>query len=384
MLLPRLIGTRRSAPPETPDGAQRQDALTDAAMALAEAPGDMAPDVVLHTAAAAAARIAGAAAVVVTADDGRVERLVGPSLDGCTRETLARPEILRAVEARLDAVGRPLGVGDLDVATARTLAAVAPDGCVFVRIEPRAVFVLIDHALDDEAVHLVTVLARLTAAALSHARTTADLRAACEELRALSAHVLVRQDDDLGRTADELHEGTCQRLAAANAQLEALAAMLEGQRAPLARLRDARALVNHALGELRELAQRMRPSVLARLGYVEALRWYVKRVRDRAGVALSLEVEGAETRLPSEIETALYRATEEALSAAVEMRGSTRLRVRYRREPGAVRIEIAGPSPDAMDLVAMRERLRPFGGAVHVTASDERAVIRVEVPAPVN
>jgi len=241
-----------------------------------------------------------------------------------------------------------------------------------------------DHAVDDEAVRLVTVLARLTAAALDHARTTAGLRAACDELRTLSAHVLVRQDDELGRTADELHEGTCQRLAAANAQLEALAAMLEGQRAPLARLRDARGLVNHALGELRELAQRMRPSVLASLGYVEALRWYVKRLRDRAGVALSLEVEGAETRLPSEMETALYRATEEALAAAAEMHGPGRLRVRYRREPEAVRIEIAGPSPDAVDLVAMRERLRPFGGAVQVTSSEDRTVIRVEVPAPVN
>jgi hypothetical protein len=63
---------------------------------------------------------------------------------------------------------------------------------------------------------------------------------------------------------------------------------------------------------------------------------------------------------------------------------SSRLRVRYRREPETVRVEIAGPSPDAVDLVAMRERLRPFGGAVHVIASDERAVIHVEVPAPVN
>ena len=382
MLLPRLMGTRRSAPPESPESLQRRDTLTDAAVALAEARGDAARDIVLHIAAAAAARIAGAAAVVVTADDGRLERLVGPSLDGCTRETLSRPEILSAVEASLDAVGRPLGVRDLDVVTARTLAAVAPDGCVFVRIEPRTVFVLIDHALDDEAVRLVTVLARLTAAALRNGRTTAGLRATCNELHELSAHVLVRQDDELGRTADELHEGTCQRLAAANAQLEALAAMLEGQRAPLARLRDARALVNQALGELRELAQRMRPSVLASLGYVEALRWYLKRLRDRAGVALSLEVEGAETRLPSEIETALYRATEDALGAAAEARMPSRLRVRYRREPEAVRIEIDGPSPDAIDLVAIRERLRPFGGAVHVTASDEHAVIRVEVPAP--
>src|SRR5262249_58942825 len=130
------------------------------------------------------------------------------------------------------------------------------------------------------------------AAALEHARTTTELRAACEELRALSAHVLVRRDDDLGRTADELHEGTCQRLAAANAQLEALAAMLEGQRAPLARLRDARALVNHALGELRELAQRMRPAVLSGLGHVGGVPRRLQPRPRRRGVAPALRVHG--------------------------------------------------------------------------------------------
>jgi two-component system, NarL family, sensor histidine kinase UhpB len=230
---------------------------------------------------------------------------------------------------------------------------------------------------------VVGVLARLTAAALARAETAATLRVSCAELRRLCADVLVRQDGELGRTARELHEGICQRLAAANVQLEALAALLEPQGAALARLRDARALVNQTLGELRELAQRLRPSVLENLGYVEALRWYLERLRQRGGVVLSLEVEGGEARLPVAMEGALYRATEEALGPAV--RASRRLRVRYRREPTAVRIEIVGPAPDAVDLVAIRERLRPFGGAVHVrSAPDRSAVIAVEVPAPVD
>jgi signal transduction histidine kinase len=176
------------------------------------------------------------------------------------------------VRAGLERLGHPLRSADLDAATARTLAAVAPHGLVFVPIDRSTLFALVglgpEQGLDEDTVVVATMLARLTDSALANARAVEALRARCEELRRLSTHILERQDDDLGRTAYELHEGTCQRLAAANAQLEALGAILDGQRVALAPLRDARALVNQALGELRELAQRMRPSVLGSLGYL--------------------------------------------------------------------------------------------------------------------
>jgi len=162
-----------------------------------------------------------------------------------------------------------------------------------------------------------------------------------------------------------------------------LRTLVDGKGAAPACLRDARALLNQTLRELRELAQRLRPSVLENLGYVEALRWYLGRLRTRDGVAPSLEIEGSETRLPVAMETALYRATEQALGAAAETQGAGCVRVRYRREAEGVRIEIAGRSPDVVDLVAMRERLRPFGGAVLVNAPPDRApVIEMQMPAP--
>jgi signal transduction histidine kinase len=58
------------------------------------------------------------------------------------------------------------------------------------------------------------------------------------------------------------------------------------------------------------------------------------------------------------------------------------LRVRYRHEGSGVHIEIAGQHPGNIDLIAMRERLRPFGGAVRVTSRpDTSSVIEVDVPA---
>jgi signal transduction histidine kinase len=369
--------------PSNGAGARRA-ALADAALALAEAGGDPALDHILRITVEAAVRITGAGAAVALADaDGALQRFVGHGIDAGVQDALTRSKALRALLSALRAGGRPVGPDDLDPAVGRTLRAAAPHGFLAVPVDAGACLVLAPRtpgtAIDDDAVGLAGTLARHAHAALENALALVSLRASCEELRQLSTQLVVRQDDVLGRTAYELHEGICQRLAAANAQLEALGTMIADQRAARGRLRDARLLVGQAVGELRELSQRLRPPVLD-LGYVAAVRWYLNRLRDQSGVALSLEVHGAETRLPSEMESALYRATEEALGAAAEARVPCALSVCYRREPEAIRVEIAGTPPEKVDLVAIRERLRPFGGAVHVTAAVP-PVIEVYVPA---
>ena len=370
-------------------GRLRREHLAEAAVALGDGYGG-APQIerILRVAVDAVARMTRAgAALVLAGDDGRVQRLASHALDGCTRDTLARPDVLGGMLDRLAAAERPLAGDDIDGVLGRTLRAVAPHGIVLVPVDRLSLFVVVARAveseLDEDAVAVVTLLARLASAALERVRGAVALQTRCEELRRLCADSLVRHERDLARTARDLHEGVCQRLAAANAHLEAVAGAVRGQRDVLGALRDARALVNQTLGELRALAQQLRPSVLENLGYVEALRWYVGRLREREGLALALEVEGAEERLPLDMESALYRATEDALGPLAAVRDvRRRLRVRYRREAESVFLEIAGPRPDAVDLTAMRERLRPFGGEVNISASPGYpAVIALHVPA---
>jgi signal transduction histidine kinase len=119
--------------------------------------------------------------------------------------------------------------------------------------------------------------------------------------------------------------------------------------------------------------------LLDHLGYVHALRWYAGRLQERTGVALSLEVEGEDHRFPMEMEAALYRATEDALSSGARRQAD--MRVCYRHRPAAVQLEIAGMTPGAIELAAMRERLRPFRGTVRVsTPPDAPPVVALELP----
>jgi signal transduction histidine kinase len=388
--LQRLVsfaGAPTGTPPEGASTVPRCEALVDAAVALARAPTDEGIEPVLRIAVRGAARLAGGAAALALVDrDGRVERFAGERADGCTRDTLTRSDVLGPLLDAMRAIGTAVGPDDVGAPAARVLAALAPHGFLAVPVgaDGSGLIVVIageSEPLDAEVAGLLGVLGDATAATIARTRQVGELQERSEELHRLAEHVLAARDEELRHTAHELHEGICQRLAAANVQLQALDPLLDADGTPArARLRDARVLVKQTLGELRELAQALRPSVLEDFGYLHALRWYIGRLRARSGVALSLEIEGGESRLPLPVEGALYRATEDALKRVANGHGHGPLRVRYRREGSGVHIEIAGQPPGEVDLAAMRERLRPFGGAVRVTSGPDAPVIEVHVP----
>jgi len=388
--LGRLVAPFERAPaerPSAPAAALREEALAEAAFLLAATPSDGRLDPLLRFASQAAARIAGAsAALVVLNREGAVERFASDGADGCTRDTLARPEVLSALARHFREGAAAVQLEDLDEPVARLLRAVAPRGFLALPLglATDAMLVVMEpmngHGFDREVITAANTLALLAGAALDGARRLGSLREACEDLHRFVEHLLARRDQELGRTARGLHEGIGQWLAAANAQLEALEEQLppSGGAAARARLHDARVLLERTVRELRDLAQELRPSVLEDFGYVQALRWYVGRLRSRVSAPVSLEVEGGETRLPRDLEGALFRATEEALAAALGSDSQAPVRVRYRRDTQGVRLEILGRSPERLSLVAIRERLRPFGGAVH--ASGEPASLALELP----
>jgi signal transduction histidine kinase len=388
----RAVAALLGTPPAASDPSAeltRCEALVEASLALARCPLDSGPEPILRLTVRSAARLAaGGAALALVDRDGRIERYAAEGTDGCIRDTLARPDVLLPLLDAIRTLGGPVGFEDLDPGAARLLAALAPHGFLAVPLDGTGGLLVVIAAesgprVDGDVSGPLGMLGTLAGATLERAQQVSAQRERRDELHRLAEHVLAARDEELRHTAHELHEGTCQRLAAANVQLQALEPLLAGNvGAAHARLRDARALVNQTIGELRELAQALRPSVLEDFGYLHALRWYLGRLRSRSGVALSLEVEGADGRLPQAMEGALYSATEDALKTLADGRHGP-LRVRYRRDGAAVRIQIAGQAPEDVDLVAMRERLRPFGGAVHVTTEpDAPAVIEVQVPAP--
>lgn len=174
------------------------------------------------------------------------------------------------------------------------------------------------------------------------------------------------------RLAHALHDEASQLLAAVYITLDQTVARLPAsQRPPFAAVRE---LLNGVELQLRRLSHELRPTILDDLGLRPALEYLAEGVAQRYGIAV--EVTGAAgpegQRLPEGLETALYRAVQEALNNVAKHAGAHRvlidLRYGLRGIECVVRDDGAGFDPAAagnghgLGLAGMRERLRSVGG----------------------
>src|SRR5207247_10217070 len=109
-------------------------------------------------------------------------------------------------------------------------------------------------------------------------------------------------------------------------------------------------------------------------------------------LAVSLTSDGRPERLPAEMETALYRITQEALTNAARHAHAARVRVALTAIGGELRLEIeddgvglaarnGGKPPTGTGLVGIRERVRALGGPLGPHgARGVRVAVRVPLP----
>jgi signal transduction histidine kinase len=114
---------------------------------------------------------------------------------------------------------------------------------------------------------------------------------------------------------------------------------------------------------LRAICGDLRLPVLDDLGLSPALEWLVGRFERLAG-PIRLEVSGEARRLPADVELAVYRVAQEAITNALK-HGAPPIIVRYRVEGDAVTLEVddAGPglAPKAAELAEAAGRLGLLG-----------------------
>jgi signal transduction histidine kinase len=80
------------------------------------------------------------------------------------------------------------------------------------------------------------------------------------------------------------------------------------------RLEDLRSIAACILDEVHLLAIQLRPSVLDDVGLPDALKRHISDCQRRYLLNIDLVITGMEQRLPADIETALYRIIQEALT----------------------------------------------------------------------
>ena len=206
--------------------------------------------------------------------------------------------------------------------------------------------------------------------------------------------VISAQEDERKRLARELHDETSQTLSALAMKIETALAGWPSE-SSRERLVEAKHLTVRTLEELHRLIFDLRPSVLDDLGLLSAIRWYAERHLERRGVAVRCEFSGEADRLSPELETALFRVCQEAITnIAKHSEADTVLIQCFARDDRfAIEIEDDGkgfspgslPPPAARErglgLLGMRERVELFGGTLELdSAPGQGTRIAVSVP----
>ncbi len=126
--------------------------------------------------------------------------------------------------------------------------------------------------------------------------------------------LLAQQERERSGLARELHDQSAQALVAIQLGLRAVERDLGSQpsRAQVEMLRGTLADTSRAL---RDLAVGLRPPSLDELGLEPALHGLASRASSRSGRRIRLETEGIRDRLPAELETTVYRLTDDIIGA---------------------------------------------------------------------
>jgi PAS domain S-box-containing protein len=227
-------------------------------------------------------------------------------------------------------------------------------------------------------------------------RDISQRKKAEESLRAVSGQLLHLQDEERRRIARELHDSAGQTLAALSMNLMPLEAG-DGLPPRAAKaIKDSLDLVTGLSRELRTISHLLHPPLLDEVGLSSALRSFLEGFEERSKIKVTLEISEDFGRLPRELETAIFRIVQEALTNVHRHSGSPVAKVRVARRDNQVLVEvadqgkgIASEKQKAVDSGAklgvgirgMGERVRQLGGTLGVTSGSQGTVVVISLPA---
>jgi signal transduction histidine kinase len=207
--------------------------------------------------------------------------------------------------------------------------------------------------------------------------------------------LLSAQEDERKRIARELHDEMAQQLAALSIGLDAAAQTApETTRDALDKLREVAAT---SLSEVHRLILDLRPSVLDDLGLQSALEWCADRTLRANGISVRCEFSGLEAPLPWELETAIFRVAQEALTNVARHSKADTVLLQVQAQNGQLALEIEDdgdgfdpaevPPPHdngrGLGLLGMKERMEVLGGTLVIdSAPGQGTHLRFEVPLP--
>ena len=222
-----------------------------------------------------------------------------------------------------------------------------------------------------------------------------DQKLADENAHSLLTRLFHVEDDQRRQLARELHDTTAQKIAALLMDLGVVSGNSDALR-PEARnaLSESVSLARESLQEIRSFSYLIYPPMLDELGLISALRMFIQGFSQRSGMHVQLDAPESSPRLPTQLETTLFRVVQEGLTNARRHSGSTTAEVRLRVNPTEVRLCVDNETTDdlrwekaslqpakfGVGMRSMQERVQHLGGHLSFHIGKNRTVLETVFP----
>jgi signal transduction histidine kinase len=161
---------------------------------------------------------------------------------------------------------------------------------------------------------------------------------------------------------------------------------------------EASSIVDRAIQQVRTMSHLLHPPLLDEVGLLSSLSWYVEGLTKRSGIQASLDVQPRNfPRLPSDVETAVFRIIQEALTnvfrhAEAE---SVWITLLYKEEMITVSVrdngkgigkKVADLSPESLGvgIGGMKQRVRELGGVLRMVNTAPGTLVELAIPCASN
>lgn len=219
-----------------------------------------------------------------------------------------------------------------------------------------------------------------------------------KELERLSAKVFEMQESTCRKISFELHDEIGQSLTAATMNLAAIENLIKPGVNERARglVTDTRNIVNHLSDQTHDLSLNLWPPMLRDFGLGPTLRWYLERISEKVDIDLVFDGSDFPERPAEEIETALYRLSQEALNNVLKHANANRVDFSITRKKNGwifFMVEDNGMGfdvettlsdekmNDRLGILGMRERISILGGKLNIWSAIEKGTrISADIP----
>ncbi|MBC8440143.1 MAG: hypothetical protein H8D87_10700, partial [Deltaproteobacteria bacterium] len=214
-----------------------------------------------------------------------------------------------------------------------------------------------------------------------------------EELKHLTARLFQSQEIECKRIARELHDETGSALIGINFNLEAVEKIMPPDDPVMNNIiKNIKQQINHTYQEMRRISHLLHPALLTDLGLEPALDSYLNQITQQSSLNIDFKMVGFTGRIDPDIETVLYRFSQEALSNTIKYAKATFFKLSIiKGYPSIIFIaedDGIGFDPDennherpSLGLLSMRERTAIRGGKFLLrTEKGKGTRIRIEIP----